>query len=94
MPLSLAGYWRSKSDGKTHAFLVARFSVNNPDNRNQMNMSARLPAGILLIIATAGLGACGSTQYDDEREWRLRECEKILNEEDKSKCRKSTPNYI
>ncbi len=48
----------------------------------------------LLLAAPLLLQACGSPQYDDQREWRLRECEKILSEVDKSRCRKNTPHYL
>ncbi|WP_374961884.1 hypothetical protein [Spongiibacter tropicus] len=49
---------------------------------------------LFTLAACAGLSACASGQYDAEREWRLRECEKILYEEDRSACMRNTPHYI
>ena len=61
-----------------------------------MRRLSTLPCAQLLITvaALATLQACGNPQYDQQREWRLRECEKILSEVDKNQCRKNTPHYL
>ena len=40
------------------------------------------------------LAACASQEFDDAREWRLQECEKILHPTDRKNCIANTPNYI
>ena len=50
-----------------------------------------------LFVAAASallLVACASQEFDDAREWRLRECEKILHPTDRKNCIANTPNYI
>ncbi len=42
----------------------------------------------------AMLGACGSGQYDQQREWALQECDKILDPDDRHHCRQDTPHYV
>jgi len=52
-------------------------------------------AVILAVLAScAGLSACSSGQYDAQREWRLRECEKILYKDDRAACLRNTPHYV
>ncbi|GAB3370370.1 hypothetical protein NCG89_09605 [Spongiibacter taiwanensis] len=54
-----------------------------------------LPRAILLILTGFSLlSACSSGQFDSEREWRLRECEKLLYPEDVRSCKAATPDYV
>ena len=49
---------------------------------------------ILVILSLACLlCACGSSSFDQSREWRLQECEKILDDNDRGKCKSNTPHY-
>lgn len=57
--------------------------------------NAFLPLAILLTLTAFGLlGACSAGQFDREREWRLRECEKLLYPEDIKSCKAATPDYV
>lgn len=49
---------------------------------------------IAVLVLSGWLSACASGEFDDAREWRLRECEKILNPTDRENCIASTPDYI
>lgn len=50
---------------------------------------------VLATLAMAGLiCGCSSGQYDQQREWALRECEKILDPRDRRDCAENTPHYI
>ncbi|AKH68153.1 hypothetical protein IMCC21906_00460 [Spongiibacter sp. IMCC21906] len=50
---------------------------------------------ITILMACMSLSGCSSNpEYDSQREWRLRQCEKLLYEEDKTACRKNTPDYL
>lgn len=51
-------------------------------------MRCAVIAGLLLWLS-----GCASSEYDAQREWRLRECEKILYEDDRAACMRNTPHY-
>ncbi|WP_373091156.1 hypothetical protein [Zhongshania sp.] len=48
---------------------------------------------LLPLLSLATLSACGNSHYDQSREWRLQECERVLNDEDRSQCKANTPHY-
>ncbi|CAA0104672.1 Uncharacterised protein [Zhongshania aliphaticivorans] len=48
---------------------------------------------LLTLLILSLLSACGSSSYDQSREWRLQECEKILDDLDRGNCKKNTPHY-
>jgi hypothetical protein len=48
---------------------------------------------LLVITISWLLVACGSSSYDQSREWRLQECEKVLDENDRANCKSNTPRY-
>lgn len=48
---------------------------------------------LLLFIFTSLISACGISSYDQSREWRLQECEKILDDTDRANCKTNTPHY-
>ncbi|WP_372860908.1 hypothetical protein [Spongiibacter sp.] len=48
---------------------------------------------LLAALLCLAVSSCGSGQYDDQREWRLRECEKILDTSDRAACLRATPHY-
>ncbi|MDF1692497.1 MAG: hypothetical protein P1U47_09005 [Zhongshania sp.] len=48
---------------------------------------------LLPLLSLATLSACGSSHYDQSREWRLQECERVLNDQDRSQCKANTPHY-
>lgn len=48
---------------------------------------------LLVLTLSSLLCACGSSAFDQSREWRLQECEKILDDADRSNCKTNTPYY-
>ncbi|MDX1505016.1 MAG: hypothetical protein R3221_04830 [Spongiibacter sp.] len=46
-----------------------------------------------VVFLCVTLSACSSGAYDDEREWRLSQCENILDDDDRAKCIRNTPYY-
>ncbi len=47
----------------------------------------------VLLLSVITLSACGTSNYDQSREWRLQECEKILDDHDRGQCKTNTPHY-
>ena len=56
-------------------------------------MLSATPLRLFALPLALLLPACSSGQYDYSREWRLRECEKLLYPSDVADCKKSTPHY-
>ncbi|MFQ3201150.1 MAG: hypothetical protein ACI9SK_001881 [Zhongshania sp.] len=48
---------------------------------------------LLMITMSVLLCACGVSTYDQSREWRLQECEKVLDDTDRATCKTTTPDY-
>jgi hypothetical protein len=48
---------------------------------------------LLMITMSVLLCACGLSSYDQSREWRLQECEKVLDDTDRATCKTTTPDY-
>ena len=53
----------------------------------------RLFFPLLAFSFFMALSACGTSNYDQSREWRLQECEKVLDDHDRSQCKTNTPHY-
>lgn len=61
---------------------------------NPARATPTIRTAISLFALVSLLAACSASEYDRQREWRLRECEKLLYTEDINSCKAATPDYV